>query len=186
MHSDGLGRLATASERIRLVIINIKPQFRLKLNYTTRCCQFAKPHGINGRLNRLVLCTGGMLQSQIWMTSSGMFISTLGAMNVITSVLSLFSFRILAAIHNMMSLMHTSIPVAYPGGFSGCPEIPPPAPRFFSKSGGETVTDTNHLNLRLLETPPDATSGYATFHELDGTDYPSCHNSAYHMHRNAP
>ena len=38
--------------------------------------------------------------------------------------------------------------VAYPGGFSGCPETPPPAMIFF-KSGDDTVTCTDlHHQLK--------------------------------------
>ena len=55
--------------------------------------------------------------------------------------------------------------VAYPGGFSGCPETPPPATMFFLFRGVTPLlapTLTSHLHLRLLETPLDTNSGYAT------------------------
>ena len=57
--------------------------------------------------------------------------------------------------------IHT--PVAYPGGFSGCPD--PPGHDFFLIRGFTSLhapTFTSHLNLRLLETPLDTNSGYAT------------------------
>ena len=46
--------------------------------------------------------------------------------------------------------------VAYPGGFYGCPETPPPAMIFFIIRWVTpllTPTFTSHFNLRLLETP---------------------------------
>ena len=55
--------------------------------------------------------------------------------------------------------------VAYPGGFSGCPETPPPAMIFFLIRGFTSLhapTFTSHLNLRHLETPLETNSGYAT------------------------
>ncbi len=55
--------------------------------------------------------------------------------------------------------------VAYPGGFSGCPEPPPPGHDFFLIRGFTSLhapTFTSHLNLRLLETPLETNSGYAT------------------------
>ena len=56
--------------------------------------------------------------------------------------------------------------VAYPGGFSGCPETPPPPGHDFFYIRGFTSlhapTFTSHLNLRLLETPLETNSGYAT------------------------
>ena len=56
--------------------------------------------------------------------------------------------------------------VAYPGGFSGCPETPPPPGHDFFLIRGFTSlhapTFTSHLNLRLLETPLENNSGYAT------------------------
>ena len=55
--------------------------------------------------------------------------------------------------------------VAYPGGFSGCLETPPPGHDFFSIRGFTSLhapTFTSHLNLRLLETPLETNSGYAT------------------------
>ena len=45
------------------------------------------------------------------------------------------------------------------------PGNPPPQAMIFFKQGVTpllTPTFTSHLNLRLLETPPDTTSGYAT------------------------
>ena len=54
--------------------------------------------------------------------------------------------------------------VAYPGGFSGCPETPP-GHDFFLIRGFTSLhapTFTSHLNLRLLETPLETNSGYAT------------------------
>ena len=55
-------------------------------------------------------------------------------------------------------------PVAYPGGFSGCPETPPPAMIFLIRgfTSLHARTFTSHLNLRLLETPLETNSGYAT------------------------
>ena len=66
---------------------------------------------------------------------------------------------------------HEQIPwqvqaVAYPGGFSGCPEIPPAM--IFFKTTLMThllaLTFTNHLNLWLGNPPPppETNSGYAT------------------------
>ena len=54
--------------------------------------------------------------------------------------------------------------VAYPGGGgSGCPETPPAM--IFLIRGFTSLhapTFTSHLNLRLLETPLETNSGYAT------------------------
>ena len=55
--------------------------------------------------------------------------------------------------------------MAYPGGFSGCPETPPAM--IFLIRGFTSLhapTFTSHLNLRLLETPLETNSGYATAH----------------------
>ena len=48
----------------------------------------------------------------------------------------------------------TTHAVAYPGGFSGCPETPP-AMIFFNQGVTPLLSPTfiSHLNLRLLETP---------------------------------
>ena len=56
------------------------------------------------------------------------------------------------------------ISVAYPGGFSGCPETPQPTMIFFIQGVTSLLapTLTSHLHLRLLETPLDTNSGYAT------------------------
>ena len=57
-------------------------------------------------------------------------------------------------------------PVAYPGGFSGCPETaPPPSHTFFFNQGVRALlapTFTIHLDFRLLETPLDSNSRYAS------------------------
>ena len=64
--------------------------------------------------------------------------------------------------------------VAYPGGFSGCLETPPPRPWFFLNQGVTPLlapTLTCHLHLRLSETPLQTNSGYAT--EPDQTRHQS-------------
>ena len=66
----------------------------------------------------------------------------------------------------MYHLLHLIIPVAYPGWFFGCPETP--LPWFLSIMGVTPLLApifTSLLNLRLLETPLETNSGYATaFH----------------------
>ena len=55
-------------------------------------------------------------------------------------------------------------PVAHPGGGSGCPETPL-RPRFFFKSGGDTVTGTDphqSLTFATFGNPLETNSGYAT------------------------
>ena len=53
--------------------------------------------------------------------------------------------------------------MAYPGWFFGCPETPP-AMIFLNQAVTPFLapTSTSHLNLPLLETPPETNSGYAT------------------------
>ena len=53
--------------------------------------------------------------------------------------------------------------VAYPRGFSGCPETPPDH-NFFIQGVTPLLapTLTSHLHLRLLETHLETNSGYAT------------------------
>ena len=56
-------------------------------------------------------------------------------------------------------------PVAYPGGFSGCPETPPPDHDFFKSGLGDTVTDTDPhppLTFATFGNPLQTNSGYAT------------------------
>ena len=61
--------------------------------------------------------------------------------------------------------------MAYPSGFFGCPETPPPpAKNVFLNHGVDTIlsqTFTSHLNLRNLEREkPDTNSGYATVERM--------------------
>ena len=73
---------------------------------------------------------------------------------------------LITAFHDRpLNLPKSTTAVAYPGGFSGCPETPPPGHDFFLIRGFTYLhapTFTSHLNLRLLETPLETNSGYAT------------------------
>ena len=66
------------------------------------------------------------------------------------------------SIHTL--LQKAQVTVAYPGGFSGCQEPPPPAKIFLIREVTPLLapTLTSHLHLRRSETPLETNSGYAT------------------------